>query len=359
MSKKNKFGFAPLDDDAAKPRERSVGPIGAAIRDAAENLSESTEAKIEQRRQNAEDAKAYRRAATSGMILERVAIGDVHTNQLPRDRLDLDSVAASEEMEELKTSIRARGQREPIELYLGEGGRLQLKKGWRRLTALRQLFAETGDDAFDGVIARVDRAEQENGAQLSRYIDMVEENVVREDLSFSEMAQVAVTAADDIAVSERDPHALVGKLYGALHKTKRSYIRSFVTLMNVLREDLKWPKQVPRNIGVDTARTISAGQVDVQALKISLRNAPSAEAQNDMLRAFAASEDKPSQLPTAAPKQKFEFHLGKTKVTARQGECRIVSKIDYASVPQAQLERAIRAFEDVLKTEDGPRVRGL
>ena len=32
MSNKNKFGFAPVEPDTAKPRARSVGPMGAAIR---------------------------------------------------------------------------------------------------------------------------------------------------------------------------------------------------------------------------------------------------------------------------------------------------------------------------------------
>ncbi len=61
MSSKNKFGFGPLDTpQTPKPRERNVGPMGAAVRDAAESLQEATEAKVEQRRQNASDAKAYR-----------------------------------------------------------------------------------------------------------------------------------------------------------------------------------------------------------------------------------------------------------------------------------------------------------
>jgi len=145
MTAKNKFGFAPIETKSVKPRERSVGPMGAAIRDAAENLSESTDAKVEQRRLNAEDAKAFRAATQDGLMLSRIALSDVYTDDLPRDRLELEAVAASDEMEELKSSIRARGQKEPVELYAGEDGRLQLKKGWRRFTALSQLFAETGE----------------------------------------------------------------------------------------------------------------------------------------------------------------------------------------------------------------------
>jgi ParB family chromosome partitioning protein len=356
MTGKNKFGFAPIEPEVAKPRERSVGPMGAAIRDAAENLTESTDAKVEQRRQNADDAKAYRAATSEGLMLQRVPLADIHTDDLPRDRMELEEVAASDEMEELKSSIRVRGQKEPVELYRGPDGRLQIKKGWRRFTALTQLLAETADTAFDSIIARI---EGEGQGRLTRYIDMVEENVVREDLSFAEMAQVAITAADDIAVDERDPSVLVGTLYAALHKMKKSYIRAFVTLMTAAGDDLRWPKSVPRNIGVDAARALKAsGEEQMAELRDRLRAASTSDAQIEVLKSFATGNG-PKTKQRLTPKQKFEFHVGKTKVTARHGECRIVSGVDYAAVPKDQLERAIKAFEDALKNGGNPRVTSL
>lgn len=356
MSPKNKFGFAPVEADTPTQRNRSVGPMGAAIRDTAESLTESTEAKVEQRRQNAEDAKTFRSAQADGLVLLRVPLDDVHTDDLPRDRMELEAVAASDEMEELKSSIRARGQKEPVELYEGADGRLQIKKGWRRFTALSQLFAETRDDAFATIIARIEGSEER---RLSRYIDMVEENVVREDLTFAEMAQVAITAAGDLGVDERDPQALVGVLYAALHKVKKSYIRSFVSLLMYLGDDLHWPKSVPRNVGVDAARRLKAEEGTAADLKQRLRAAATADAQNEVLRSFVSAPTAAPKTPAKAPKQKFEFHVGETKITARQGECRIVSGVDYAAVPKAQLEQAIRAFEEALQTAAGPRVRDL
>ncbi|WP_298262163.1 ParB N-terminal domain-containing protein [uncultured Litoreibacter sp.] len=356
MTRDNKFGFAPIETKSVKPRERAVGPMGAAVRDAAESLTESTEAKVEQRRQNADDAKAFRAAADEGRVLERVILSDVHTDDLPRDRLELDAVAQSDEMEELKSSIMARGQKEPVELYRGDDGRLQLKKGWRRFTALSQLFAETGDEAYSGIIARIAKADDN---RLMRYIDMVEENVVREDLTFAEMAQVAITAASDAQVEEGSADVLVGRLYGALHKMKKSYIRSFVTLLEALEEDLSWPKSVPRNLGVDVARAFKAGQGDVAELRSRLAVAATPDAQNAVLADFAGGAAPTAKPSVKAPKQKFEFHVGQTKVTARQGECRIVSKQDYASIPKAQLQRAIKAFEDALAEEGSPSIKSL
>lgn len=354
MSRTNKFGFEPLETKSDGPRrERSPGPMGVAVRDVAENLSETTEAKVAQRRQNAEDAKMFREARDEGRVLVRLALSEIAMDDLPRDRLELESVAASDEMEELKASIRERGQKEPVEVYAGADGRYQLKKGWRRFTALTQLNSETGDEAFATIIARVDAGQ---GDRISRYIDMVEENVVREDLTFAEMAQVAITAAEDDEIDEADPSELVNRLYGALHKTKRSYIRSFVFLLSTLGDALLWPKAVGRNLGVDVSRAIT-GEAQVAALREQLRECASPEAQTQVLTAFVAIEKTPrGAAPTAQPrKQKFEFFVGKTKVTARQGECRLVSDQDFATLPKARLEEAVRAFEEVLK--GGPRVR--
>jgi len=252
MTKKNKFGIEPLAPVGELRRERSVGPMGAAVREAAEDLHASTEAKVEQRRRNAEDAKAFRDAQAEGRVLVRIPLGEISTTALPRDRIDLEAVALADEMEELKSSIRARGQKEPVEVFRDADGVLQLKKGWRRLTALRQLLDETGDEAFGTVVARIDERAAE---RLERYIDMVEENVVREDLTFAEMAQVVLEAAADPSVEEQDTDVLVNRLYGSLHKMKRSYIRSFVTLLDELGDALRWPKAVPRNLGVEVVRS--------------------------------------------------------------------------------------------------------
>jgi ParB family chromosome partitioning protein len=356
MSSKNKFGFGSLEaPETPKPRERSVGPMGAAVRDAAENMQQATEAKVEQRRQNAADAKAYRTAQAEGLVLTKIPLAEIATTDLPRDRLDLEAVAASSEMEELKASIRERGQKEPVELYRDNDGRLQLKKGWRRFTALSQLYAETGDESFATIIARVDDGADD---RLARYIDMVEENVVREDLTFAEMAQVAILAARDEGTEEIDPNAMVSRLYGSLHKVKRSYIRSFVFLLCALEDDLKWPKAVSRNLGVDVARALSS-QDDAAKLRAALRQCQNAEAQNGVLSRFL--EKKPAETADPKPterKEKREFHVGDMKITARQGECRIVSEEDFASLPKAQLERAVEAFQRALR-EGGPKVSSL
>lgn len=354
MSSKNKFGFAPLEADPPAPRRsRSPGPMGAAVRDTAETLTESTEAKVEQRRRNAEDARKFREAEEGGRLLVDLPLDEVLTDDLPRDRIDLAAVAVADEMEELKSSIQTRGQKEPIEVYRSEAGQYQLKKGWRRLTALRQLLAESGDKKFSTVTARIEVGEHD---RVLRYVDMVEENVVREDLTFAEMAQVAIAAAQDPNVPESDPAELVARLYGALHKTKRSYIRNFVFLLVALEDDLKWPKAVSRNIGVEVARAITS-QAHASELRAQLAECMSEEAQAKVLADFLAAtkKDGGAARPAKRPKKKFEFFVGKTKITARDGELRIVSNRDFAGTPKGVLEDAIKAFEGALS--GGPKVR--
>ncbi|MBE3640371.1 ParB N-terminal domain-containing protein [Mangrovicoccus algicola] len=362
MADRNKFGFDALDTGLpSKRRERSVGPMGAAVREAAQSLQETTEAKVEMRRRNAEDAKAFREAEAEGLVLRRLSIGDIRTDDLPRDRLELEAVASSDEMEELKASIRARGQREPIEVFADAQGRYQLKKGWRRLTALKQLYLETDDPAFAGVVARIDGAAAED--RVARYVDMVEENVIREDLTFAEMAQVALAAAADPSVPETDADALVARLYGSLHKMKRSYIRSFVYLLSELGPALQWPRSVTRNLGVEVARAMKAQPGRIASLRRALAAVGAQEDQAQVLADFIADRrrsDSGEARPKRERREKYEFHVGTTKVTARRGECRIVSGDDFADIPKDRLMRAIRAFEAALREEEGnPRVTSL
>ena len=345
----NKFGFTPIDeDDLKKTRRREVGPMGVAVREAANSLNESTENRVEQRRQNASDAKEYRKARDEGRVLVAVGINEIHTTDLPRDRLDLSSVANSDEMDELKASIQERGQKEPIELYKDADGRFQLKKGWRRVTALKQLFEETGDERFSSVTARVAESHSD---RIDLYIDMVEENVVREDLTFAEMAQVAILASKDSELGAGDAEALVGRLYSSLHKMKRSYIRSFVYLLNELEGALPFPKSVSRNLGVEVARKLRASSDSAAGLKDVLARASTAGEQNEALEAFLVDTDAEpgsGKRREKAESVKYEFHVGGSKVTARKGECRILSGQDFSSIDRSKLQRAVEAFEAVL-----------
>ena len=188
MSKGNRFGIGPVDMPAEPMRRRDPGPMSVAVRESAVSVQESSDALVESRRQNAADAREYRAAREAGRVILTLGLDQIGTAALPRDRMDLADVGSNEAMEELKASIRERGQREPIEVFAAASG-WELKAGWRRLTALRQLREETGDPRFDQVLARVTSGGED---RAGLYLDMVEENVIRQDLSFAEMAHICL-----------------------------------------------------------------------------------------------------------------------------------------------------------------------
>jgi ParB family chromosome partitioning protein len=344
-----KIGAAPLDAGA-----RRAGPMAVAGRESAEALTRLAEEQAEQRRRNAEEAEAWRRAVRVGLVLERLPLDVVRAQSLPRDRLDLDGVARADAMEELKASIRARGQREAIEVWQVAGGFYELKSGWRRLEALRQLHAETGDERYSTVLARV------VGGAMDRaglYIDMVEENAVREDVSFAELAHVAIAMAKDPLSGVSNPFEAVNRLYGALHKSKRAVIRRFVELLVAAGDLLPVPQAIPKHVGADAARCLGVAGERRPVLRRMLAEAVDAETQNAALAAFVASGET-AEAPVASPavarskggeRQKFEFHHAGMKVTARVGEVRIRCDEDFVDMPHDRLEAAVAAFRAALR----------
>ncbi|WP_236848552.1 hypothetical protein [Cereibacter sphaeroides] len=181
---------------------------------------------------------------------------------------------------------------------------------------------------------------------------MVEENVIRQDLSFAEMAQIALALAADPQAGVGDPDAAVARLYRSLHKVKRSYIRSFVALMAAVGEDLPFPKAVPRDLGVDVARKLGDG---LEIPRSRLAACASVEEQNDLLRGLVQGAARPVDVRAAAAptaRQKYEFRVGDTKVTARNGEFRIRAACDYSGIERTVLERAVRAFQDALSRKE-------
>jgi ParB family chromosome partitioning protein len=352
---KNRFTI-PIAPDASgdSAPKRRTGPMGAAGREVGETLAAATEAQVEARRRNAADAKAWRAAEAEGRVLVRVPIDEIAVDDLPRDRLDLEGVAVSDEMEELKASIRAHGQKEPIELYVDRNGAKQLKKGWRRLTALRALHAETGDSRFAEAVCRVIADARD---RVALYVDMVEENAVRENLTFAEMAQVVIAARDDPRCGFASYDEALGRLYGSLHRMKRSNIKQFVTLMHLLGDSLRWPKAIGRDLGANVGRALKGDRSLAGALRPRLVLAADAEEQNAILQSALtpAGDEQGRAAPKASRSDaapKLVFRQGSVKVTARRGECRIKAPDDFASMSRARLEAAVAAFYAALGEGD-------
>lgn len=362
--KSRRFAMPKLSDaltsgTEAGQVERRPGPMAAAGRESSEALTRIAEDQAMQRTRNAEEADAFRAARASGLVLTRLPLAAVRATVLRRDRMDLAAVAAAPEMEELKASLRQRGQREAIEVFAVGAGVYELKSGWRRLEALRQLHAETGEARFTHVVARVAATDADRDGL---YVDMVEENAIREDVSFAEMAQVAIAMAADPDTVVNTAEEAVNRLYASLQKVKRSNIRRFVELIEAIGDLLPAPRDIPKNLGADAARAIAGRPHRVAALRARLASARDAAAQNAALAAAVAEAQAvaPAAETVSAPAgegarrdgrsgEKYEFRHEEMKITARPGEVRIRCDDDFAEMPRDRLEAAIAAFRAALR----------
>ena len=288
------------------------------------------------------------------------------TNKLSRDRRDIDA----EGLQELKESIRAIGLSNPIQVEeAGEG--FELVQGLRRLTAYRDLHAETGAADYAEIPAVVLAA----GDSIDRlYRRMVDENLIRTDISFAEMAMLAQRYADDPATEAADMDAAVQTLYGSAGKQKRSYIRAFARLMAVLEKYLEHPEAVPRALGLSVRKRMEEEPDSIAALQRSLVGGGSrdVEAELAILRAYAAPEPaqpeapergafpagnggKAAEKPPRKARTTFQVQsrLGPVKCTASQGRLELRLDADFSAIERRRLEEAVNRLLEGLD-EAGP-----
>ena len=232
---------------------------------------------------------AMQAARREGRLIQTVPLEAIAESHLVRDRMALDEA----EMAALVASIRARGQQTPVELVALDGGRFGLLSGWRRLAALRQLQAETGEDRFATVNAIVRAPEGASEA----YLAMVEENEIRADLSFYERARIAAEAAR-IGVFAGAAEA-VKALFANAPAPKRSKILSFVTLYDALGEDLRFGQAIPEHLGLAVVAALRGDAKLAGRLKAALRHTPPADAAAERAILEGALHKAPAPKPPA------------------------------------------------------------
>lgn len=208
-------------------------------------------------------ADAMQNARKTGRLVEEIPLTEIAVRHLTRDRLTLDF----EEMDVLKSSIRARGQQTPIEVVRIDDGakRYGLISGFRRYMAISALRDETGAPAFATIKALVKPIETVS----DRYVAMVEENEIRLNLSFYERAKLAAEAAR-MGVYP-DPETAVRTLFAAATPAKRSKILSFVRLHDALGDVLRYPAAIPEKLGLKLVAAISEDPRRLRRLKETLR----------------------------------------------------------------------------------------
>lgn len=227
-------------------------------------------------------------ARREGRLVQSLPLEAVKEGHLVRDRL-VGSIA-EDDMQSLMASLRARGQQSPIEVTEIEPGRFGLISGFRRLTALRRLYAEAGEERFAKVHALVRSPDTAEAA----YVAMVEENELRVGLSYFERAHI-VTRAVEEGVCSSEKQAL-NSLFGSASRAKRSKIKSFLSVVKALGPNLKFPNAIGERLGLELAARLKEESFSNRLQALLRQNNPdSAEAEISLLQQALADTTQPNE----------------------------------------------------------------
>ena len=257
------------------------------------------------------------------------------------------------EVEDLKSSLRAVGLSNPIRVEkLPEGG-YELVEGWRRLTAFRALLAETGDDRWATIPASfVPPGETVEGL----YRRMVDENLVRKEISWSEMARLARAYVEDGVGGCEDLDQAVNHLFASTNPQKRSYIRRFSFLLSRLEKHLEHPEAIPRALGLSLAQKLEQDPMLAMSIVRALQATPRRTAEEEVAILQSLDRTEPAVIsPQGNPGRGRPAKRGKTvlrlplpagevKCTAAAGKVELQLNRDFSTIERGRLEAAIEAF---------------
>lgn len=259
-------------------------------------------------------------------------------------------------MAELKTSIATNGLRLPIEVFTRREGRTTyaLLSGFRRLRAVRELYAETGDDRYK-TIAALQRDPEALGGGFAA---MVEENEIRASLSHYERGRISVIAAQRGAFP--DTEAAVAQLFHAASKAKRSKIRSFAVVFEELGDLLKHAEGLKERDGLRLAASLRSGGGELLRAALAQADITSAEQEWAALAPVVEAVEKAGKPATTGRPKKTgpeilaEHSLpGGAHVRAERAGQGYVIRLKGQGVDDAALARVMDQLSRVLKETKG------
>lgn len=299
--------------------------------------------------QQSADAETLAQAKGQGRLIENIPLDDILADAMVRDRTVIDPA----EMSELKTSIAAHGLRLPIEVFRREEGDQPygLLSGYRRLWAVRELLALTGDEKYKTIKVLVRDPDALGGS----FAAMVEENEVRASLSHYERGRIAVVAAQQGAFASTEE--AVAKLFSVASKAKRSKIRSFSLIFEELGDMLEFPENLKERDGLRLSVALRNGAEPGVRDALSKMQPASAEAEwacmVPVIEAFeisGASEAKGGrprkQAPTIGWAGRDTVHLssGVTLQSGNDGQGYVI-RLKGRGVDAALVERAMEHLQ--------------
>jgi len=340
----------PAGTDVTPPLETRRGPMATAISENADALRVRADAEQKIRAENDRLAHEFVRLKKLGLVVDRISLDLIQTSKLTRDR----SQTRDPELDELIASIRTLGLSNPIRVEQ-DGDGYQLVQGFRRLSAYRALYAETGDDLYASIPAGlVAQGETLQGL----YRRMVDENLVRRDISFAEMAQLALSYVQDDATEAGTLEQAISMLYASTGRQKRSYVRHFAELLEWLGADLRFAEMIPRALGLDLKKRLADDGQQQAALRRRLQQEQPQTAEQELAILRAALErvtprapKSPARVDGAKTTLRCTVPAGTVRCLARNGRIEMAMEKDFSTIDQRRLEGAIAAFFDALDSQ--------
>jgi ParB family chromosome partitioning protein len=249
-------------------------------------------------------------------MIHLIPIAEIDEAALARDRTALDGDA----LEELRGSIAVSGLRMPIEVFeLAEprgAHRYGLISGFRRLAAVRAL-AETFHDKtrFAAIPAFVRQPKSAEDV----YIQMVEENAIRAEVSPWEQAMVAVKAARAEVYAGVD--AAIEALYSNLSRQKRARLRAIAHLAADLDGYFTAPETLSERQLLRLAPLIPLGYGDLLRATLAESRATDPEAEWHALLPVLLEAERPDAIEDAPPRPgrpRRVLNIGRQGLTIRR-----------------------------------------
>jgi len=252
-------------------------------------------------------------ARDGGRMVITLAPDQISLDYLVRDRM----VTEETEMEALMASIRDSGQRTPIDVAMIRPGHYGLISGWRRCEAIRRLQAEgRGPTTIKALLRRPESASE-------AYLAMVEENEIRVGLSYYERARIIVKVVEQRVFD--DHKAALLALFRAASRSKRSKIKSFMSLVETLDGALRFPQAIGERLGLLLAKRLEEDPAFGAALSRQLQAAQATEPEAEQATLTAALgtvfqkkkrgvADKPFTLQQLRPGLKARRYTGRQKL---------------------------------------------
>lgn len=312
----------------ANPARASLTSMRPPIADVAQDAA--TNAAFE------EVSRELTNARNSGRLIQALPLEAIDETYLVRDRITDDIDA--DDMAVLITSLRERGQQTAIEVTDLRNGTYGLISGWRRLRALRDIAEE--HNGVGSVLAIVRLPEDMPAA----YQAMVDENEIRASLSFYERARI-VARARDRGVFHSTKGALT-RLFGAVPRSKRSKINSFVAVVDAFDNVLRFPVALTEKMGLAMAKALETDAAFARRLTTALQHRPPSDAATEaalIVKALQGDSAKPP-VPPKAPPEKTYIREGLTMTIHPEG--RVVLEGERMTEPH--MLRALRKALDTL-----------